>query len=223
MCPVEEEKPTPLQSCAEPGIRVLIVDDHDEEAALTESMLAMGGWPDLHVERVTTITEALVAHGRKPFDVVLLELLIPEGRGLNTVDRLRQDAPDAALIVITRFEDGELAMEALRHGVEDYLIKGHVTPLAISRTVRYALARQQAHRDLRLGVERAARLRERAAVRELAGRIAGLLDDALAAVSDGVATSETDGIRDRVRELRQLADQPIPSPDSPAKAPDPAG
>lgn len=222
MCPVENE---PIIQAKQPdaGLRVLIIDDQDEEVRLTESMLAMGGWADLHVDRVTTIAEGLETHGRKPFDVILLELLIPEGRGLNTVDRLRREAPDAPVIVLTRFEDADLAEEALRHGVEDYLIKSRVTPVAIARTVRYALARQQAHKALRTAVEQAARTRERAAVHELASRIAGLLDDALASMSDGATEAESDGIRGRVRELRQLVEPPPAPPEISPKDPDRVG
>ena len=83
------------------------------------------------------------------FDVVLLDLSLPDSERAQTVGSLHSHAPQAAIVVMTGADDEELGLEAVRTGAQDYLVKGQVGPKAITRAIRYAMERKRAETELR--------------------------------------------------------------------------
>ena len=69
-------------------------------------------------------------------DIVLLDMGLPDGHGLDTLRRARAAAPDVAMIVLTGLEDEVLAAEAIKEGAQDYLIKGQIENRALPRALR---------------------------------------------------------------------------------------
>lgn len=110
------------------------------------------------VERVSAARAALETAERDgtPYDVVLLDLSLPDGRGLATVTAVRDAAPTVPIVVLTGLDDEALAVQALAAGAQDYLVKGAVTGTGVRRAVRHAMERQR----LLLEAQRATRARD---------------------------------------------------------------
>lgn len=126
-------------------LKVLLVEDHPETADAVQRMLAVAEapTPSIAMERVDTLERALARLDASPFDAILLDLNLPDSRGLETLSRLRPHRGNAALIVWTASEDEELAFAALREGAEEYLVKGDVNGAALIRRLRLAVERRQ--------------------------------------------------------------------------------
>jgi signal transduction histidine kinase len=96
-----------------------------------------------------TLEEAISQAARSSFDIVLLDLSLPDCTGLTTVDRAREAWPEMPIVVLTGADDETLGLEAVRRGVQDYLVKGQVDERIISRAVRYAIERQRSETEMR--------------------------------------------------------------------------
>lgn len=93
-----------------------------------------------HVQR---LEDAFGALAEQIFDVVLLDLTLPDSQGLSSLDRLLQDYPQLPIVVLTNTNDDDLAVEAVRHGAQDYLMKRQLHPDVLVRSLCYAIERQQ--------------------------------------------------------------------------------
>jgi two-component system sensor kinase FixL len=140
-------------------INVLLVEDNPADARLLVESLREAG-PDLfRVTRAVRLNEALTLLARPQaaaFDVVLLDLSLPDSSGLETVTRVRATAPRVPLVVLTGLQDESLALQAVRKGVQDYLVKGQCEGGLAARAVRYAVERSHVRGELQ---DREARLR----------------------------------------------------------------
>ncbi len=96
------------------------------------------------------MSEAEVYLAKGGVDIVLLDMGLPDGQGIDTLRRARAAAPDVAMIVLTGLEDEVLAAEAIKEGAQDYLIKGQIENRALPRALRHAIERHrmQAETDL---------------------------------------------------------------------------
>ena len=123
------------------GIRVLLVEDNPADARILAELLRdhpAGRLALDHAERLGTALERL---SRDHYDVVLLDLSLPDSRGLETVIRLHTHAPKAPIVVLTSLDDEALAVKAVRAGAQDYLVKGRVDADLLIRSLRYASER----------------------------------------------------------------------------------
>ncbi len=141
-----------------PALRVLLVEDSPSDADLLQEHLVEVSFERFVVTHVTRLEDALTQLHAAAFDVVLLDLTLPDSCGVETCSRLQSQAPDVPVVVLTGVSDQQLAVEAVRHGVQDYLIKGQTDARQIARAIRYAIERQQMEKDLRRSEERHRRL-----------------------------------------------------------------
>ena len=126
-------------------LKVLLIEDHPGTADAVKRMLAAAETPAVSItlEWVDNLEKALIRLDGSPFDAVLLDLNLPDSRGLQTLSRLLPHRGNAALIVWTASEDEELAFAALREGAEEHLVKGDVNGPALIRRLRLAVERRQ--------------------------------------------------------------------------------
>lgn len=120
-------------------VKVLLVEDTGSDAELLE--FALRGVPlrQFSITRVETWADALEHLHKGQFDVLLLDLSLPDSRGPETFLRARAAAPRLPIIVLTGNEDEAIALEAARHGIEDYLVKGDADGRTIARAIHYAI------------------------------------------------------------------------------------
>ncbi len=126
------------------AVHILLIEDNPGDARLVREMLAEA--PTLHAElthlnRLSLALEHLRAHA---VDVALLDLSLPDAQGLDTVARLHAAAPRLPIVVMSGCDDEALAVEGVRAGAQDYLVKGHVDTALLARALRYAIERQRA-------------------------------------------------------------------------------
>ena len=95
------------------------------------------------MRRCENLESALRVLGERTFDVVLLDLTLPDTSGFNGLLHIQNRAPTLPIIIITAHADEELALEAVGHGAQDYLFKDKTNGHAIKRAIQYAMQRKQ--------------------------------------------------------------------------------
>jgi len=130
-------------------IRVLHVEDSPGDARLMHEFLREEGRSDLDWHLAQRVDEALDLLAAEPFDVVLLDLSLPDARGLETVHRICEAAPQVPIVVLTGLDDENLAVRAVQVGAQDYLIKGQLDGHGCLRSIRYAIERHRSGLKLR--------------------------------------------------------------------------
>lgn len=124
-------------------VKVLLIEDDPYDFLLLKEMLATA-INQFEITHLTCLREALASLTSKAdFDVVLLDLSLPDQKGLETVARVHRAAPDLPILVLTGTDDRALAREALQRGAQDYLVKGQINRNEFERAVRYGIERQQ--------------------------------------------------------------------------------
>lgn len=88
-----------------------------------------------------TLESGLTAIENAEFDVVLTDLSLPDSQGISSVDRLLEACPTTPVIVLTGTDDELMAIDAVRHGVQDYLLKDEITPSSLKRAIRHSRER----------------------------------------------------------------------------------
>jgi serine phosphatase RsbU (regulator of sigma subunit) len=123
-------------------IGVLLVEDDDGDALLVEELLSESSL-DVRLIRGRTVSEAL-QELPGDIDCVLLDLGLPDGFGVDTVNRVRAVAPAIAVIVLTGLDNEAAGEAAVDAGAQDYLVKGRVDGGLLARAIRYAVGRRHA-------------------------------------------------------------------------------
>jgi serine phosphatase RsbU (regulator of sigma subunit) len=121
--------------------RLLVADDDEHNHRLVRNLLGRG-LPGATIDRVTTLSDA--CREAVTSDCVLLDIGLPDADGPVGVKRLTEEAPDTAIVVLTRATSEELGAAALSAGAQDYLVKGRVDEQLLARSVRYAIERHRA-------------------------------------------------------------------------------
>jgi PAS domain S-box-containing protein len=131
-------------------IRVLLVEDNPGDARLIVEMLREAS-DEFDLQQVDSLRSALAELDRAAVDVVLLDLGLPDSQGLETFERVRRGggAVDKPIIVISGLDDETVALEAVRAGAQDYLLKGQVEGRGLARVMRHAIERQRGEARLR--------------------------------------------------------------------------
>jgi serine phosphatase RsbU (regulator of sigma subunit)/anti-sigma regulatory factor (Ser/Thr protein kinase)/DNA-binding NarL/FixJ family response regulator len=160
-------------------LRVMLIEDDRTYAWLVQEML-VEAFPGEEVDVASFGSLADAAAERRVVDCALVDLSLPDARGLEIVDTVLTSMPDVPVVVLTGAEDEALALQAVERGVQDYLVKRRVDPEVLGRSVRYAIERKRAE------TQRAELLRARAARAEaeaLSGMLARLQEVADAAIA----------------------------------------
>ncbi|MDZ7721721.1 MAG: response regulator [candidate division KSB1 bacterium] len=123
---------------------ILIVEDNPGDVELIIEMLDELPSMDLDIERVSRLSEALETMSKQHFDIVLMDLGLPDSSGLDTLRKLLRRRPNAAVVVITGLADNETGLESLKSGAQDYLVKGSIDSDLLNRTISHAIERKQA-------------------------------------------------------------------------------
>jgi signal transduction histidine kinase len=124
-------------------LQILLVEDNAGDARLLREMFSKESPDSFELTHVTRMHDAEVHLAKGGVDVVLLDMGLPDGHGLETLRRAHAAAPDVVMIVLTGLEDEVLAAEAIKEGAQDYLIKGQIENRALPRALRHAIERHR--------------------------------------------------------------------------------
>ena len=133
--------------------RVLMIEDSPGDASLTRTLLQQGDGGQFELIWKTDMAQGLEVLKRREIDIVLLDLSLPDSEGLKTVRRVYDQASRVPLIILSADEDEERAIEAVRIGAQDYLLKGRVDHELLVRAIRYAIERKEMAHQVKLAAE----------------------------------------------------------------------
>jgi two-component system, cell cycle response regulator len=153
-------------------VRVLLVEDNPESVQLTRNRLA-GPRSPWEVEHADTLQDALGRLRDHAADVVLLDLQLPDARGLEGVNRLSSAFPAVPLVVMTSHHDEAMGVVALQKGAQDYLVKTQIDRSGLDRSLRYAIERARAAMSEALYGSVFAWSRDPIVAADLEGRVTG--------------------------------------------------
>jgi PAS domain S-box-containing protein len=124
------------------GHPTLLIEDNPGDARLINEMLkeANGEFAIMWVDQ---LADGLRELRQKPIDIVILDLNLPDSRGLATFSRLQAEFPRPPVVILTGLHDSELALRAVSTGAQDYLTKGEISPSALLRVLRYGIERKR--------------------------------------------------------------------------------
>src|ERR1700689_216199 len=127
----------------EKKLQVLLVEDNEGDAQLIRHMFSKEKPGSFELTHLLRMSEAAIHLLKGGVDIILLDMGLPDGHGLDTVRRAHAAAPDVPLIVLTGLDDEVLAAEAMKEGAQDYLIKGQIENRALPRALRHAIERHR--------------------------------------------------------------------------------
>lgn len=139
------------------AVELLLVEDNPGDARLIEEMLVEAdGTPTVDAEtvwkanliHVTDLETAIETVDDQTVDLVLLDLDLPDANGMETLERMLDPIDVTPVIVLTGRPEEELGIEAVRHGAQDYLVKGDVRADAFVRAIQYAIERTKTQQEL---------------------------------------------------------------------------
>jgi diguanylate cyclase (GGDEF)-like protein len=133
----------------EPPMRILVVEDDEVDAMAVRRSLTRAGAGTFEVVDVNRLGDATAILSQHPFDCILLDLDLPDSRGLATVLALINDDNSTAIVVLTGRDSQRLAIEAVAAGAQDYLSKDELGSGMLVRSITYAVARQALSVELR--------------------------------------------------------------------------
>jgi diguanylate cyclase (GGDEF)-like protein/PAS domain S-box-containing protein len=132
------------------GFSCLLIEDNLPDAHLIQYLLESADGPTLTFRHVSTLAEAQEVLARETFDVILLDLTLPDSHGLVTIDSIHRTRADIAIVVLTGLDATEVALGAVQRGAQDYLIKGRGDGQLVKRSLLYAVERHRASQRLLL-------------------------------------------------------------------------
>ena len=125
----------------ESATKILLVEDNPADARLVQETLASQSIAKFKVVHVGRLGAALERLSEEHFDVVLLDMSLPDSRGLDTLTRMRRQTASVPIVVLSGLADETVAMKAVREGAQDYLVKGNADGNVLARCIGFAIER----------------------------------------------------------------------------------
>jgi DNA-binding NtrC family response regulator len=127
-------------------LKILLIEDSAQDAQLVREMLDDRG-DNFVLKRSDRLSSGLRLLEEDSFDVVLLDLGLPDSNGIDALTNIRNQAPALPIIVLTGLSDETLAVKAISLGAQDYLVKGNFDADSLYRTISYSIERQRLETD----------------------------------------------------------------------------
>ncbi len=128
-------------------LRILLIEDNLDDVVLVRAALRDYSANEFKIESKTRLEDGLALLREQHFDIVLLDLKLPDSYGIETYDRLHAQS-DVPVVVLSGNSNDELAFKALERGAQDYLVKGTVSGELLVRMLRYSITRHRLMREL---------------------------------------------------------------------------
>ncbi|MEW6669827.1 MAG: response regulator [Thermodesulfobacteriota bacterium] len=131
----------------EKALEVMLVEDNPDDAEYLSQVLNEQGIPQFHVVVVDRLSQAIEYLNRHGMDVVLLDLTLPDSCGLETFKRIQKHAVHIPIFIVTMVDDEAVAIEAMRKGAQDYILKGEISSERLVQRIRFAIERKRLERE----------------------------------------------------------------------------
>jgi two-component system cell cycle response regulator len=133
----------------EATIRLLLIEDDPADAFLIKQILSNISGMTLEPVFSNRLSDALHYLEGDTIDIIITDLGLLDSQGMNTLVSILKKAPDIPVIVVTGVDDEDLAIEAVRAGAQDYLVKGHIDGNLLTRSIRYSMERHRLLQELK--------------------------------------------------------------------------
>ena len=124
-------------------IHAMLIEDDPDDVLLLKDSLADVGLGRIKLDCTDRLSRGLIQLGSQPYDVVLLDLNLPDSRGLDTLNTTVRRFPRLPVVILSGLADDMITIEAVRRGAQDYLVKGEISGPLVMRVMRYAIERKQ--------------------------------------------------------------------------------
>lgn len=135
-------------------LHILLIEDQLPQVELLRLLLEGQHYFSVQIQVAPSLGEGIKRLESAIFDIVLLDLFLPDSIGIDGLIKIKPFIPHTPVIVLTTVTDVSMGLAALQHGAEDYLVKGKLQGGDIARAVIYAKERQRIKRELQQQIER---------------------------------------------------------------------
>ena len=132
-------------------IRVMLVEDNLGDAVILSEMLKEIYDNKFEVAHFKRVDEAL-EHVNEDFDIMLLDLNLPDSHGIITFKTMNKNAPDLPIIILTGLNNEDLAINIVSEGAQDYLVKGQIDKQMLSKSIKYSIERKNIENQLQISL-----------------------------------------------------------------------
>jgi PAS domain S-box-containing protein len=130
-------------------IRALLIEDDPDDVLLLKASLTKAKAIQIKLGHADRLSSGLIQLAEQDYDVILLDLNLPDSRGLETLTAIINEFPKIPVVVLSGLADDATTIAAVKQGAQDYLVKGEFSGLMLARVLRYAIERKQAEAVLR--------------------------------------------------------------------------
>jgi len=135
-------------------IRTLLIEDNPVDVLLLREALGQDALNSFDLTAVERLHSAIETLQKNEFDVILLDLGLPDSQGFEAFTRIHQLVPEIPKVILSGLTDEALALRAVHMGAQDYIVKGTAGFSAAARAIRYAIERNKGQQQLRESEER---------------------------------------------------------------------
>lgn len=143
----------PMKGMSGGNVNILMIEDNPGDIRLMDEALKEALSGSFTLVSAATLREGMARIGAATPDIVFLDLGLPDSQGIATAEKVCATFPRVPLVVLTGNHDDDLAVQALRCGAQDYLVKGQLDPILIQRTIRHCIERKRVENELEKKVE----------------------------------------------------------------------
>lgn len=129
-------------------INILLIEDNPGDVRLLQELLKEVTSVQFQLEQADRLSQGVQRLSQQQFDVILLDLTLPDSQALDSFVRLHDHAPEMPIVVITGLNDETLAVQAVQQGAQDYLVKGQLSSDLLARSIRYAIERKRTEQKM---------------------------------------------------------------------------
>ena len=128
--------------------KILLIEDNHADMRLIQEYLLEVTNQTYEVYTAEKLNTGLAILDEQSIDLILLDLSLPDSRGRESIETIAEKTPQIPLVILTGLDDEQVAIDAIRLGVQDYLVKSNVNSNLLSRTIRHAIERKQTEQAL---------------------------------------------------------------------------
>ncbi|MFX1489669.1 MAG: winged helix-turn-helix transcriptional regulator [Promethearchaeota archaeon] len=124
-------------------IQILLIEDNLADVRLIEELLKKSADFKYKLESYSRLSQSLNRLNRKNYDIILLDLTLPDSPRESTLERVLDNTTTIPIIILTGLDDTEYALESIQKGAQDYLVKGDLNSISLTRSILYSIERHR--------------------------------------------------------------------------------